>query len=308
VQIFKHNWQVKLVAFVLAVVCKYYIQREQNHARDEYRLPVSILAPTGQRVISPPTNYRIYVSVQGPAEVIRSIRSDEIRLKYDTSLARPGRRFDVPVEVELPEKYRDRVILSWTPRSMPVEFASDATKKLPVVVIPTNRIEGWEMTDPPQADPGTVTVSGTEETLRQVARVVAPITLKSEARIDEWAAVQAQGNDGRVLDPAIEPAQVHVTGFQQHVLLTKRVPVQPVFSLPPGVTATVEVAPPRVRLTGPEKAIGEVYFLETDKIDVPRGQKEPIRRLVAVRAPQPGIPVEPPQVQVMIRLTPVRRP
>src|ERR1051325_384365 len=105
-EVFKHNWQIKFVALVLAVVFKFYVGREQNLATYEYRLPVDIQAPTGQRVVSPPPHYRIYVSLEGPVEVVRSIQREEIRLRYDASLVRPGRTQDIPVDVEIPEKYR----------------------------------------------------------------------------------------------------------------------------------------------------------------------------------------------------------
>jgi YbbR domain-containing protein len=302
--VFKHNWQVKLVAFILAVVCKFVVGREQNRATQEFRVPVSIEAPTGQRVLSPPAGYRVYVNVEGPVEVVRTIRQEEIRLQYDASLVRPGRTYDVPVQAELPEKYRNVVIVTWTPHTIPVQLASDATRKMPVLVRVKNAPREWEFTEPPRANPATVTVSGTEEVLGQVERVVAPVEGTESTRLNALASVQAEDAQGNRVpgQVTIEPPQVNVSGIQQRVLLEKRVPVQPVFTLPSGTAANVEVVPPRVRIIGAEPKIGEVYVLETERVETPRGPGT-VRRQVAVKSPGPDVQVVPSHVQVTIRVT-----
>src|SRR5688572_21928757 len=107
----QHNWHWKLLALSLAIMVHVYVRKQQDVLRTTMMLPVTVSPPEGQRVVEPPSGSRqVRVNLEGPAEIVRQIDTEEVRLRFDTSWVRPGARTLVPVSVELPEKYRDRVL------------------------------------------------------------------------------------------------------------------------------------------------------------------------------------------------------
>lgn len=305
----KHNWKLKLLCLALAVMVNVYVRRQEVPARSTIFLPVTIQPPPGQRVEEPPPGTRVRVDLQGPAEEIRNLRSEDVTLALDLSGVRPGRRTLVPVTVELAEKYRDSVTVDWRPRTVPVRLSADAVRKLRVVLKPLDRAEGWQIAEPPRAEPPEVTVTGREEVVARVAQVVAPFHLKPSATIDVLAplqAVDASGNSVSDDTLRIEPFQVHITGMQERVVWRKQVPVQPLFEVPPGFqVSAVEVVPKRARLTGPERAVSDVYVVETRPFQIPTGRLQSTQEVPLV-PPSAGVELLPSSVEVTVRLQPLR--
>src|SRR2546423_13655070 len=106
-QFLKHNWKLKVLCLGLALLLQGYVRKQEDKLRTSLLLPVNIQAPAGQRLVEPSSSFRVRVDLEGPAEVVRTIDNEAVRLKYDLSNVRPGKRTDVPITVERPEKYRD---------------------------------------------------------------------------------------------------------------------------------------------------------------------------------------------------------
>lgn len=300
----KHNWHLKLLCLGAAVTLALFVRKQEDLLRRRILLPVKIDPPPGQRVVEPPSNTSVQVDLEGPAEVVRAVEDDDVRLDFDPSGALPGQRKWAPVTVHLPEKYRDRVMVDWRPRSLPVLLVSDKSQEFPVILKPLERPEGWELRDA-QVSPSRVTVSGTAEAVGRVATVAAAFNVEPTERINTLVTLQALDGSGNIVRDAVhlEPAQVLVTGMQQRVVLQKRVPVQPVFEAPAGMRVSVEVSPARVRLVGPESEVSKIYVVETERVIIPAGQAQ-LTQQISVAVPPGGVSVTPQRVKVTFRLQP----
>lgn len=304
----KHNWVLRFISLALAVVLWYYVRKQEDILRRTILLPISIAAPAGERVVEPPAGSQVRVDLEGPAEQVRAVENAELKLNLDIGNVQPGKAVQVPVSVEIPPKYRDRVQVSWRPLAVSVRLVSDAVREFPVLVQPLNHLDGWQMREVPRPVPDRVTVSGPLAAVDSVKSVVAPFRLEQSPRVSATVNLQALSEDGADLADKvrIEPPQVQVTAIQEHVVMQKRVPVQPRFHLSPGTRVTVDVLPPRVRLVGSEQTLARVYLVETDPVDLAPGQRE-ITREVSVIPPGAGVDVDPPRVRVTLRLIPAGR-
>ena len=304
---FKHDWHLKLLALSLAILVHVLVRKEQDRVRVSLELPVEISAPTGQRVVEPPPGTRVRVDLEGPAEAMRAIKNQDVRLALDTSGVKTGERTEVPVGVELAREYRGRVSIDdWRPRTLAVRVVSDMSRRLRVILKPVNRPDGWAIREPPEARPLEVTVSGTAEAVSRVASLTAAFALEPSERIDTLATIQALDAGGAVITDQVrlDPAQVAVTGLQERVVMQKRVPVQPVFRAPPGARLQVDVIPATVRIVGPEAAVGAVYVVETEPFALGSLQGRAFSRDVSVLPPRTDVEIIPYRVRVNVRAVP----
>lgn len=305
--VLKHNWPIKLLSLIVGIILSVYVRGQQDRISRTLVLPVIIPTPEGQRVVEPSAGAQVEVNLEGPAELVQALDSEQVKLDIDTSNVQPGATVRVPISVEIPEKLRDQGVEAiWRPRSIRVKLISDATRQLPVEVQVATPPEGWELTGAPQITPAQVTVSGAQQDVVRVARVVAQLRLKPEERISELVAVQALDGAGvNITDQVrrLAPAQVLVAVTQQRVLLQKDVPVQPVVNLPPGARVNVRVAPNQVRLLGPARRLAGIYFVETQPFPLPPGRGA-VTREVVLASPGADVTVRPDRVKVTVQVLP----
>lgn len=306
-RVVKHNWPVKLMALGIAVVLSVYVRGQQDRVRSTLFLPVIIPAPAGQRVVEPSAGTQVQVDLEGPAELIRAADATQIKLIIDPSGVKPGKTVRVPVTLELPERLRNQSVeANWRPQSIPVKLISDATKQFAVEVHPLNNPEGWELTSPPQPTPAQVTVSGSQEDVARVARVITSLPLEPTEHANPLLTVQALDEGGLDVSDLVKisPTQVLVSVNQERVVLQKDVPVQPVFHLPPGGRVTVDVAPLQVRVIGPERRLRRLMVVETEPFDVPAGRL-PFTKEVNLISLGTDISIRPNRVKVTVRTQPL---
>ena len=306
-RVVKHNWPVKLLALGIAVVLSVYVRGQQDRVRTTLVLPVVIPAPEGQRVVEPSAGAKIQVDLEGPAELIRTADPGDIKLIIDTTGVKPGKAVRVPVTLELPERLRNQSVeATWRPQSIPVKLISDATKLFTVEVNPLDKPEGWELTSPPQPAPTQVTISGSQEEVSRVARVIASLPLEPTERAKPLISIQALDAGGLDVTDTVKivPAQVLIPVTQERVVLQKDVSVQPVFHVPPGGRVTVEVVPPQVRLIGPERRLSRILVVETEPFNVPAG-RAPFSKEITLVPLGEDITMRPSRVKVIIRTLPL---
>jgi len=306
-RVVKHNWPVKLLALSIAVMLSVYVRGQQDRVRTTMVLPVIIPAPEGQRVVEPSAGATVQVDLEGPAELINTAAASEIKLIIDPAGVKPGKTARVPVTIELPERLRTQSVeATWRPQSIPVKLISDATKQFTVEVNPLDKPEGWELKAPPQPMPAQVTVSGPQEDVSRVARIVASLPLEPVERKQPLIKVQALDAGGLDMTDQIKiiPAHVLIPYNQERVVLQKDVSVQPVFRVPAGGRVTVEVIPPQVRLIGPERRLSRIFIVETEPFNVPPG-RAPFTKETALAPLGGDVTVRPSRVKVIIRTQPL---
>lgn len=306
-RVVKHNWPVKLLALGVAIVLSIYVRGQQDRVRSTLYLPVIIPAPEGQRVVEPSAGTKVQVDLEGPAELIGAVDSSEIKLIIDPSGVKPGKPARVPVTLELPERLRNQSVeATWKPQSIAVKLISDANKQFSVQVQPVGKPEGWELVAPPTPEPAQVTISGSQEDVTRVVRVVASLPMEPTERLKQLVTVQALDAGGLDVTDLVKPnpAQVLVAASQERVVLQKDVPVQPVFHLPPGGRVQVDVTPAVVRLIGPERRLSKILVVETEPFDVPAG-RTPYSKEVALVPLSGDVTLRPNRVKVVVRSQPL---
>ena len=159
--------------------------------------------------------------------------------------------------------------------------------------------EGFEQ-EKVTVEPEIVTLSGGEETLSKVARVIASVTDKSNVSADFSQKVMpyAIDEEGNILDVAIEPAMVRVN--VEVKLPSKKVTVKPVQSgtIPQGIEDyTFSMKDNEVTLTGPKESLDAINELEL-KIDT-SSIKETVGNSYALVVPK-DVTVDPVNVFVTV--------
>ncbi|MGV3721089.1 MAG: YbbR-like domain-containing protein [Actinomycetota bacterium] len=305
--VLKHNWPIKVLSLVVGIVLSVYVRGQQDRISRTLVLPVIIPTPEGQRVVEPSAGTQVVVNLEGPGELVQALDTEQVKLEIDTSGVQPGATVRVPISVEIPEKLRNQGVEAvWRPRSIRVKLISDATRQAPVEVQVLDPPEGWELTANPQITPPQVTISGAQQDVARVARVVAQLPLEAEERISKLVTVQAFDADGvNITDQVrrLAPAQVLVAVTQQRVLLQKDVPVQPIVRIPPGARVSVRVTPDQVRLLGPARRLGGIYFVETAPVQLPTGRGA-VSREVALISPNKDVTLRPDRVKVTVQVLP----
>lgn len=305
--VLKHNWPIKLLSLLAGILLSVYVRGQQGRVHSTLVLPLIVPTPTGQRVVLPSAGTLVTVDLDGPAELLQTLDSEQVKLEIDTSGVQPGRTVRVPISVEIPEKLHEQgVEVMWRPRSIEVKFISDATRQLPVEVQVLDPPADWELTTSPQVTPAQATVTGAQQDVARVAKLIAPLSLRPAERISELVTLQALDVDGRNITDQVRvvpPVQVLVAVTQQRVLLQKDVPVQPLVQLPAGARVTVRVQPQQVRLLGPARRLAAIYFVETEPFQMTPGRAE-VTREVGLRSPSPDVTIRPDRVKVTLHPLP----
>lgn len=306
--LFRHNWHWKLLCLVGATLLMLYVRKEEDRIQRTMLLPLVATVPAGQRMVEPRAGATVRVDLEGPSEYVRAITPDDLTLLFDPSAVVPGKRTDVPVVVEIAEKYRSRVVLDWRPATVGVRIVSDASKSFPIVVRQIDTPEEWEFKEGPTAFPARAVVNGNEEAVNRVESVVAPLKVPQADRVYETSIkLEALDSQGKVLTDQVQldPPFVRITGVQQRMVLQKRVPVQPIFEVPPGMRIqSVEVLPRTVRVVGKQSLVGPIYVAETVPMDLVVG-KAVVTQDLGFANGADGIRFIPEQVRVTVKFQPL---
>ena len=300
---FKHNWHWKFLSVALAVGLSFFVRRQEYTLRRTVPMRLNLAVPETLRLVEPDVGTRVEVALEGPAEIVRDVEPEDIRVSADISGVRPGESTLVPVQVELTHGHADRIETSWRPTRIRVKLATSATRDLRVVVLPENQVEGWELVGSPLPNPAFVRVSGPAPAVQRVTSVVARIRLEPGERINSQASLQAIDRNGEDVTELVQlsRAQVQVTGAQQRVVAQRRIFVQPVLQAPPGPGLSVQVTPSMVRALGPVRALRDLFVVETPRIQVPKGPGR-LSRTVRLVSPQEEVRLEPASVRVTVTL------
>ena len=304
----RHNWHWKLLCLVGASLLMMYVRKQEDRVQRTLYLPLVSSVPAGQRMVEPRYGSNVRVDLEGPSELVRALSPEDLTVLFDPSGVVPGKRTDVPVVVEISEKYRSRVMVDWRPSKVPVRIVSDASKTFPVLIRQSEQPEEWEFKEAPKAQPARVKVNGNEEIVERVINVIAPLTVPEADRIYEPSVkLEAVDEQGKLLTDQvqIDPPLVTITGVQQRVVLQKRIPVQPMYDVPPGMRIqSVEVVPKTVRVVGKQSLVGSIYVAETHPMDLIVGKTEVAQTLGFANSVE-GVRFIPEQVRVTLKLQPV---
>src|SRR5262249_26268732 len=224
---------------------------------------LEVPVPAGQVLVDPPTPVPIRVSIEGPAQELEGIHERDIRPTVHMEGYRPGQTTRLPVDVERTAALASEDLrIRCYPPTIPIRTEARIERRVQLSVDTEGALpEGWDWVESPRSDADQVLVSGLKPTVDRVERVVASLrTLAPQEQVVAPATLRAVDRAGEeVLDHlTLEPAQVLVRARLTRTVWSKRVYVQPVFSIPSGPRLRVTVDPKRVSVYGTARALQEL--------------------------------------------------
>jgi YbbR domain-containing protein len=302
----QRNWIWKLISLLLAFALYVWVHQQEATGRREFPADAEILVPPGQVLVDPPTpTVPVRVICEGPAGELEGIQQRDIKPLVRLAGQQSGQTVHVAPAVERHGSLAsEEISVRVEPRTIAIQTQARIERRVQLAIDAEGALpEGWNWVQPPRADVDQVLVSGLKPTVDQVARVVATVrTLNPQEQVVAPATVRAVDRMGEELDRVtLDPAQVLVRARLTRTVWSKRVYVQPIFSVSPGPRVRVTVDPKRVLVYGTERALQELHFIETPEIDVPAGQMRYAREVRLEL--MPGITrVEPQTVRVSVEM------
>lgn len=263
-------WGFKVCAVLAALLIWAYVIVTQNPTTEvSYTVSVEMRDLDASLAI-PDTNRQVTVAVQGSSAVLNTLTRGQIYAYVDFSEATEG-EVTVPVNVDLPDGV---TLVSVMPESLSYELVPVVSESFPVEV----RLVGEPGSDctllDPLTSPDFVTLAGSAEYMEQVAQVfvTADVTDLAES-YDKNLSVEvldASGNsikDWFTISPATVSAMIPVVNTQPE----KSVAISPMIIGEPAVgyeVRRVVVEPSTVRVFGDLNLLDQLYYVETETLDI----------------------------------------
>lgn len=281
---------------------------EQSWRASDIPIEVEGLAPGLQLVHPLPA---VDVSLQGPRSVVQRLDADDIRASVDLSeFTMPG-TYTVEVNVDAPEGTR-RV------RSIPseVEVSLDTVVQRVFTVEPTlpEQVPRNLSVSSMVATPAEVTVTGVQQNVDRISRVVAPVELqgRSDSFSTDVTLTALDESGAPVENITIEPSSVRVDVTVQ--VRGKEIPVFVRCGPDPetrcqaaegyDVIGQPQAVPASVLIDGPREALDAVQFIYTLPIDTSTLREPTVLPNVPLATDMlpEGVTVEPATVNVSVRV------
>lgn len=297
-----------LSSFVLALLLWGWVTDRQNPPMEDafdVPLPEPQLEPPLQ-IVGDPGVETVRVLVEGPSSLVEEIVPSDLEPRLDLSQVDDAGNYTLPVQVSLPNGVELRRI---TPRQVPILVDETVTRSFhldPIVVSPddeTRRVGGIA---PEVSD---VTVSGPQQIVAEVARVVLPVEV-DEQTSDFTATIAPEARDqagDSITGVQIQPERVEALVPVEARGRSVQVLIQTAGNPAQGYEEVGRVAnPDTVVLDGPDEALNDLVSVATAPIMI-EGATEPVTQTVALVDLPPGVSVVDPadgEVDVVVQIGP----
>ena len=298
--IFRHNFLVKLFALVGAAVLWFFVMSDQNPMMDSsVTVPVTFMGtPERVRVTSNVPNVKM--KLRGARSAFASVRREEIKAVLDLSDKEPGTHH-LLVQTFLPQGLE---VVSLKPEYVDVLLDPLVQQRQPLHMIPTGTVgTGFTVSRiTPETDH--VFLDGPETLVDTVNEVIGYVPLSGDRTVDFDLRVplSAVDADGRaVSDVTLTPEEVSVHVQLARGLSKKVVDIRPVVEGVPAEGYAVterRTEPTRLEIAGDAATLERVSALETEPISV-AGLSGSVRRPANLVLPE-GVTVTNRTVTVVI--------
>ncbi|MGI6200811.1 MAG: YbbR-like domain-containing protein [Christensenellales bacterium] len=313
----KHNWPLKLLSLVFAVIFWSYavIQSNPLRIKNLNNVPVTVLNAgyldeqelvmlqdiLGDDAVT--TNIR----VEAHMDQLSRISTDNISVEVDLSQIKAPGHHSLPINVRGPA--------SWTytlsPQRIEVDVEKKLTHQVPVSVETQGRLAEGYWSAGPQSDMETIEVSGPESVVERIAK--AQVTLQIDGLKNSVTASYAYvllDDDGQPVQSENLTVSATKVNIHMDVLGVKEVPVNiedavlGTQDLPTGYEVkSVTVKPETVRVAGPEDILSTLESVSIESIDV-RGSKESKTYFQPLKLPEGVQAVGVSEVTVTVQIGP----
>lgn len=260
----------KICAVLMAILVWIYVMDTQNPMTEEsYTVPVEVRDLSPQLAI-PDTKRQVTIRVQGSSSVMGELSSRDISAYCDFSNVSEGEA-TLPVELVLPEGV---TLVNLMPESMSFELNTVVSRSFPVEThINGDAAASYRLLDPVLA-PAMVNLSGSEEYLDQVASVF--VSADVEGLTENYSrnlAVEVLDHNGNNISAwfTCAPVSVDVMIPVVYEQPEKSIAISPSYVGTPALgyrISRVVVEPATVRAFGALDVLNNLYYVETETVDV----------------------------------------
>jgi YbbR domain-containing protein len=274
----RENLLLKIISLVAAIFLYIYVEAERNPT-----ITHTLIAPVIR--LNPPPDLevesdqqRIEISVTGPRAIVDRLKDNDIHALADLQNVRanPSRLATVRLTYSLPTLPSDMAqqLLFDPPSPMfRMRVYQQLTRRLPVdALYPKDPPQGFHYGHA-QVTPPRVTVSGREDRVKSVARLVINAEpSEPNAAIDGDFNVSARDSDNNTVEGVkLQPDTVHLKVPLVEEPPSKVVPVSPSIPdlpMPPYTLDKVSVTPNKVKIAGRPERLDQISTLTTEDISV----------------------------------------
>jgi YbbR domain-containing protein len=254
------DFMIKVLSIALAITLWMYVQGQQPQSIHEgiqtfKDVEIQWTTDSGY-IVTAITARSADVTIAGSIDTINLLSESDVMIDLDLTGRNKG-RFTIPVEPTIPAGVRvfnitpsqvDIVLDSWVEKTMPVEleFVND---------LPENAVVMEELIEPSE-----VTISGAEDLIDDVDRVVAEYDYTSMDEEEIGVSLKAKNDAGVTL------SNVNINEFVDiniNIQFSKNVPVRLNESIELPEDVALRMQPNTVIILGPQQIIDEIEYIET---------------------------------------------
>jgi YbbR domain-containing protein len=307
------NLPIAVVAIVLAAMLWIAVTNEENPTvRRELPFQVSVEKVNVPRsyVVTGTNPERVNVTLVGARNRIGGIRPEDLSVRVDLSGAAtagtaPGQplRFNAPTEVSV----RGRGVQAEAlPQTVELTLEPEVRRSVLVRVNTVGSLPiGFDLAEPPSAQPVQAVIVGAKQNVDLVASASADLKLDGlTVNIDKSLSLDPRDSAGHSIGHvSVEPADATVNVKVKQVLFTRQLLVDPrVRGRPaPGyVLGSIQAQPALLGASGSFDALNQASSLSTQDIDV-EGATSDVIRTVSIQTP-PGVNLTDPKASIVVKV------
>lgn len=268
------------VRFLLSFVCAFALwawvtaDRDPEQTYRANQIPVTAEnTPAGLELVGLPSS--VDLTLQGPRSVIQTIDAGSIRAYIDLSDADGPGPYDRRVRVETPSGIR-RITVN--PEVVTVELDTVVTRTVSIEVLQPDDIPRSIGITGTSVDPTEVVITGVQQNVDRVARVILPVELRGQTESFTVNARPQAVDQNNVEVPSVEVVPNSVTVSVGLEVRGKEIPVfvRCECSALDGyeVIGQPIATPSTILVDGPRDALAQVQYIYTTPIDT-SGLSEP---------------------------------
>ena len=262
----RNSWLARIMCVIVASILWVYVMNEQNPITTRsFTVPLQTVHLQDDMLVKdlPET---VNVRVSGTRSQIAALRTADVKAFIDFEGASKGRNTNrVTAQVKIGE------VIEITPSLLQLEIDTQVSKEMKlearIVGVPHSGITVSRM----DLNPLQVKISGAEERINQVAKVLVMVDISNhDKNFETDATAVAVDQLGREMyDVKVTPSKVSTTVTIVRQLGTNDFPIKADLSgkLPSGITLVgTKITPQTVRLTADPKVLGELKEIKTAPI------------------------------------------
>ena len=269
INLVQKNLPAKIIALLVAIVLWFFVMSDQNPSMDSsFSIPVDIVnAPDGYKISRNVDT--VTLKVRGARSLFATTSASDLKAYVDLKGITEGRHA-VKIQSVLPPGFE---LLETSPETISFSIDKIIQKQIPVELAVTGAPETGATVGKVLPSVQSVTIEGPSSVIDTVTRVMANVNVAgNRSDFSVTVPLTAVNADGKEVESVkIMPQSVDVAVTIVKGLAKKIVGVKPVLGSdlqPNYVLNGMKFDPVKIEITGDQKLLDPINFIETEKISL----------------------------------------